>query len=213
MDPERIRHKLGGDFIVDDNLYLMGIDCHFAEKVAVRFRGKTVLETCTGGGFSTIALAREAKHVVTIDIDPYHHQAATGNIEAAGLTDKVTFIQGSALDETILPPGLGIDAAFLDPDWAVTGKDHVYRFKDSNTRPPADRLLERVLEITPNIVLILPPYIDRAELTGLPPHEFQKLYINDNLELYCLYFGDLMAVEGETEEYLSDETNGPELKG
>ncbi|MBU8921547.1 MAG: RsmD family RNA methyltransferase [Bacteroidales bacterium] len=203
MDPERIKHKLGGDFIVDDNLYLMGIDYRFAEKIAVRFRGKTVLETCTGGGFSTIALAREAKRVVTIDIDPYHQRAATGNIEMAGLTGKVTFIQGSALDETILSPDLGIDAAFLDPDWAVTGKDHVYRFKDSNTRPPADRLLEKVLEITPNIVMILPPYVDRAELADLPPHEFQKFYIDDNLEAYCLYFGDLMVVEGETSERMT----------
>lgn len=215
MDKNKIRRKFGGDFIVDDILYIMGIDFHFAEKIAVRFRGRNVLETCTGGGFSTIALAREAEHVVTIDIDPYHHRAAAGNIEKAGLAGKVTLIRGNALDEDvlsnavaqgILAPGLEFDAAFLDPDWAVTGKDHVYRFRDSNTRPPADSLLARVQEITPNIVLILPPLIDRAELEGLPPHEFQSLYMNGNLELFVLCFGDLMEKEGETEDHIEVET-------
>ncbi len=38
-----------------------------------------------------------------------------------------------------LPP---FDAAFLDPDWALSGPSHVYRFQRSNTRPPADMLLQ-----------------------------------------------------------------------
>ncbi len=211
IDPEKVRAKFGGDYIADRILYIMGIDVRFAGRIASRFTGKTDLETCSGGGFSTIALASEARHVYAVDIDPYHQQAARGNVEKAGLTDKVTFIRGDALDEDLLKtaaeeglmrPDVTIEAAFLDPDWAVTGVDHVYRFRDSNTRPPADRLLARVMEITPNVALILPPLTDRAELDGLPPHEFQKLYMNDRLELYVLYFGDLMEVEGETEEHV-----------
>ena len=93
----------------------------------------------------------------------------------------------------------GIDAAFLDPDWAVTGPHHVHRFRQSSTRPPADELLDRVFRATRNIALVLPPTLDIHELDGLPRNERQKLYMDGNHELYCLYFGDLANCFGQTE--------------
>jgi hypothetical protein len=92
-----------------------------------------------------------------------------------------------------------IDAAFLDPDWAVTGPDHVHRFRHSSTRPPADALLQRAFHATANVALVLPPTLDVHELDGLPRNERQKLYMNGIHELYCLYFGDLATCFAETE--------------
>ena len=40
----------------------MGIDQRFTNHFAERFVGLNVLETCTGAGFTTLSLARTAKH-------------------------------------------------------------------------------------------------------------------------------------------------------
>lgn len=136
MDSNAIRAKFGDDYVANEHTFLMGIDRRFTSHIAERFRNRRVLETCTEAGFTTIALARVAAHVITVEIDPAHQVQARQNLAKAGLLDRVTFVLGDILDERIwdrLPP---VDAAFLDPDWAVTGPDHVHRFVHSCTWPP-----------------------------------------------------------------------------
>lgn len=199
IEKRMIREKFGTEYEADDNIYTMGIDRRFAGEIARRFRGRMVLETCTGGGFMTIALAREAGHVYTVEIDPRHQAMAKANVAIAGLDHRVSFILGDVLGEGTIDRSVRCDAAFLDPDWAVTGEDHVFRFRSSNTRPPADILLDAALELTPNLALVLPPAIALPELDGLPDHELQKLFIGDSHELYCLWFGDLKGSGAVTE--------------
>ena len=199
VDKRMIREKFGGEYEADDNIYTMGIDRRFAREIAVRFRGRVVLETCTGGGFTTIALAREAARVYTIEIDPRHQAMAKANVARAGLDRTVSFILGDVLREGTVDRSIRYDAAFLDPDWAVTAEDHVFRFRDSNTRPPADLLLDAALELTANVALVLPPTVDLWELDGLPEHELQRMCIGDSHELYCVYFGDLRRSGAVTE--------------
>lgn len=88
---------------------------------------------------------------------------------------------------------------FVDPDWAVTGPDHEYRFQQSNTQPPADVVLENMLKITDNVAIVLPPFIKVEEFEVLPKHEREKLYLGENHELYCLYFGKLRKFIGKSE--------------
>ena len=196
MKKVEISKKFGDGFAADERTFKMGIDRRITARIAGRFRGRRVLETCTGGGFSTMALAREARHVTTIEIDGNNQDLARQNVARAGLLRKVEFILGDALDERLLLGIPGIDAAFLDPDWADAGPGHVYRFRNSNTRPPADRLLEAVFRITPNAALILPPLVPPAELRGLPDFEIQGIYLGGMHELYCIYFGDLARRSG-----------------
>ncbi len=73
----------------------MGIDQRFAAHFAERFKDLRVLETCTGAGFSTISLARTAKHVFTVEIDQSHQEQAISNVEKAGLSNRVTFLNGN----------------------------------------------------------------------------------------------------------------------
>jgi hypothetical protein len=146
-----------------------------------------------------MALARTASHVFTIEIDPQVQAQAIANVEQAGLVEKVTFLQGDAMNPHITAQIGPIDSSFLDPDWAVTGPDHVYRFCQSNTQPPADKLLERVLSLTGDVGLVLPPQVDRKEFGDLPPHELQKMYLGGSFELSLLYFGELPASLGDTE--------------
>ena len=199
MDRHAIFAKFGMDYVASERTFIMGIDKRFAAKMAERFRNRRVLETCTGGGFTTIELARAAVHVFTVEINPTHQAQAKQNLATAGVLDRVTFVLGDILLEDTWKGLSAIDAAFLDPDWAVTGPDHVHRFRRSSTRPAADVLLDRVFRATPNVALVLPPTLDIHQLDGLPSNELQQLYMDGNRELYCLYFGDLATCFGQTE--------------
>ena len=199
MNSEAIREKFGDDFVADDHTYKMGIDHRFTRHLSDRFHNRRVLETCTGAGFTTISLARVASHVITVEINHSHQEQARENLRRAGLTDRVTFISGDILNEETLKKLPPIEAAFLDPDWADIEPDHEYFFLNSNTQPPADLLFERIFRITQNIALVLPPYIDIRELKGLPENEREKLFLGENHELFCLYFGELALTTGETE--------------
>lgn len=126
-------------------------------------------------------------------------EQALRNVNRAGLSQRVNLIVGDALSDELLNEVGGVSAAFLDPDWAVTGADHVYRFRDSNTQPPADQLLQNVLVRTENVALVLAPNVDTAEFHGLPAHELQRIYLDGVHALYCLYFGCL-AITGQDSE-------------
>jgi len=174
MDPQSIRAKFGDDYTATERTHRLGIDARITTSIARRFQGRDVLETCTGAGFTTIALARVASHVTTVEIDPYHQAQAKANVARARLSERVTFLAGDALSDEVLRQVQGINAAFLDPDWAATGPEHVYRFLRSNMHPPADELLEKILLKTQDIALVLPPFIDLQELKGLPVHDFRR---------------------------------------
>jgi len=199
INPNVIREKFGDDYIADERTFIMGIDQRFTKHFAERFIGLKVLETCTGAGFTTLSLARTAKHVFTVEIDEAIQKKAISNIEKAGPFSNVTFILGSILESDILNILPNIDAVFIDPDWAVTGPDHEYRFQRSNTEPPADVVLGNMLKITDNVAIVLPPLIKAEEFRGLPKHECEKLYLGESHELYCLYFGNLIRSLRETE--------------
>jgi hypothetical protein len=60
-------------------------------------------------------------------------------------------------------------------------------------------LLKKVLGMTANVALILPPTIDLREIEDLPPHELQTIYLGGNHALYCVYFGALAQTRGQSE--------------
>lgn len=198
MDQELIRLKFGNKYIADDMTFKMGIDIRFTDYLASRFKNMIVLETCTGGGFSTISLAKYAKHVYSFEINGGRIQDAIKNAEMANIREKVTFINDDILNAEKYDFMNIINSAYIDPDWAVTGPDHIYKFNNSNTQPPSDLLFSFIYNITQNITLIQPPFIDRSEFSSLPKHEFESLYMNNSLELYCLHFGSLKYHDGDT---------------
>jgi predicted RNA methylase len=204
MDKEKIINKFGNNYCADDYSFIMGIDIRFADHLAKRFMNQIVMETCSGAGFTTIALAKYAKHVYSIEIDEFRLELARKNSQIAGLENKITFINGDITETKILELIPKIDSAFIDPDWAVTGENHVFRFLNSNTQPPSDKLLESINKMTSNITLIQPPGIDRKEFEKLLPHECEYLYLNNQHELYCLHFGELKKIIGESKFEIKD---------
>ena len=202
MDLKLIREKFGDDYTADSHTFKMGIDRRITLPIAKRFKNRIVLETCTGAGFTTISLAREAAKVITVDINRAHQKQAIKNAEKAKVKERILFVTGDTLNDHLLKALPRFDSAFIDPDWADTAPGHTYRFLNSNTKPPADILLEKIISYTQDAALILPPAVNTVELKSLPPFELQKIFLDGDFVLYCLYFGHLISSIGKTELYV-----------
>ena len=103
---------------------------------------RRVLEIGTLGGYSTIHLARGLGEVVSLECDAEYADVARGNIERAGLADRVTVLTGAALD--LLPELDGpFDLAFIDADKVNNAAyvDHALRL----SRPGALIVVDNVV--------------------------------------------------------------------
>jgi predicted O-methyltransferase YrrM len=91
----------------------------FLSLLAGAIQARRVLEIGTLGGFSTIWLARGAGpqgRVVTLEYAPKHAEVARGNLERAGVADRVEVIVGAALDTLPTVDGGPFDLVFIDAD-------------------------------------------------------------------------------------------------
>ena len=81
---------------------------------------KSILEIGTLGGYSTIWLGRalpDDGKLISLEMNPTCVQVATKNIARAGLDDKVTIIEGAALDNLpSLVDKAPFDFIFIDAD-------------------------------------------------------------------------------------------------
>lgn len=81
---------------------------------------RRILEVGTLGGYSTVELARALPadgRLVTLEIDPHHAEVARGNIEAAGLADRVEVRAGPAAETlTAMVDEAPFDFVFIDAD-------------------------------------------------------------------------------------------------
>ena len=88
-----------------------------------RTGARRILELGTLAGYSTIWLARALPpggRLVTLERDPAHAAVARGNLERAGLADRVELRVGPALETLPRLAGEPFDLAFLDADKAST---------------------------------------------------------------------------------------------
>lgn len=79
---------------------------------------RRILEVGTLGGYSAIWLARALPpdgRLVTLELDEHHAQVARGNLERAGLTDRVDVLVGRAID-TLAAMEDDFDLVFIDAD-------------------------------------------------------------------------------------------------
>lgn len=199
MDADKIIDKFGSKLIVNDDTFRMGINIKLTDHLAKRFTNKVVLETCTGGGFSTISLAKYSKHVYTFEIDKSRLEDAKENCKRLEIDHKVTFFNTSVFDVFSMDIIREINTAFIDPDWNNLNENYIFRFHKSMTIPPSDEIFNKVMSITKNISLIQPPFIEKKEFESIEDHEFERLYLNNELALYCLHFGELIKIKGDSE--------------
>lgn len=83
---------------------------------------RRILEIGTLGGYSGICMARalpQDGRLVTLEFDPAHAAVARANFAAAGLAERITLLEGAALDSLpkLLADGEGpFDLIFVDAD-------------------------------------------------------------------------------------------------
>ncbi|MEW6123433.1 MAG: O-methyltransferase [Pseudomonadota bacterium] len=83
---------------------------------------RRILEIGTLGGYSGICMARalpEDGRLVTLEFDPAHAAVARANFAAAGVSERITLLEGAALDTLpkLLADGEGpFDLIFVDAD-------------------------------------------------------------------------------------------------
>lgn len=128
---------------------------------------RRVLEIGTLGGYSTICLARGVGpegSVVTLEFDRRHAEVAQGNIDRAGVADRVQIVVGAALDT--LPTLSGaFDLVFVDAD------------KENNSA-----YVEWAIELgRPGTVIV----VDNAVRNGriVEPRDEQARAVRDMLEM------------------------------
>jgi 16S rRNA G966 N2-methylase RsmD len=202
MNKEKILKKFGKkEYQINGDTFVMGIHHLLGDHIAQRFKGyDIVLDACCGAGFMSIALTKYVNRVIVVDINPKYLEQAENNAKIASVHSKINFIPGDILNEKVLNKIPKIDGAFLDPDWSEFGKPKlIHTTKLSNTQPPADKLFAKINIRTKNIALRLPREIDLSELKVLPPHELEKIYLDDDFKFYCAYFGKLVKKIRNTE--------------
>ncbi|MFO0388249.1 MAG: O-methyltransferase [Alphaproteobacteria bacterium] len=81
---------------------------------------KTIVEIGTLGGYSAIWMARgltEGGHIYTLERDPKHAALARGFFEKSDVKDKITLLEGNALDTlSQLSAKAPFDMVFIDAD-------------------------------------------------------------------------------------------------
>ncbi|OBG34513.1 O-methyltransferase, partial [Mycolicibacter heraklionensis] len=91
----------------------------FLNLLAAAARASRILEIGTLGGYSTIWLARAVGptgSVVTLEYEPKHAEVARGNLDRAGVGDRVQILVGAALDTLPTLTGEPFDLVFIDAD-------------------------------------------------------------------------------------------------
>ncbi|MFL0418241.1 O-methyltransferase [Sphingomonas sp. 179-I 2A4 NHS] len=90
----------------------------FLHLLARAIGARRVLEVGTLGGYSTIWLARAAGEgggVISLEIDPHHAAVAVGNLQRAGVAERVSVLVGDAV-ETLQGLEGPFDLVFIDAD-------------------------------------------------------------------------------------------------
>ncbi|MFC7427384.1 O-methyltransferase [Nocardia tengchongensis] len=121
----------------------------FLYLIAASVRARRVLEIGTLGGYSTAWLARavgKAGQVVTLEFEPRHAEVARGNLDRAGVGDRVDIRVGAALDtlpELAVAQPEPFDLVFIDAD-KVNNANYV-RWALQLTRPGSVIIVDNVV--------------------------------------------------------------------
>lgn len=188
-----------------DGLFMANYEiaaCHLAD----RLRCHRVLELCCGIGATTVCLAKTCDEVCAVDRDAPRLRYAGANAVAWGVSDRVRFICGDALDESLLQSLPQPDVVFADPEWEAAEHPLSEHARDPRqTQPPSHELLAVVRRrLTENIVLRMPLETRLEHLDPLGPCEVEQVHIDGQPRFYYLYYGTPARCASRTEVRLKN---------
>lgn len=85
----------------------------------VQSSARTILEVGTLFGYSSIIMARvlpPGGHITSLEVNPKHVALARSNLQAAGVADRVTIVEGPAVRSLTALSGRNFDFVFIDAD-------------------------------------------------------------------------------------------------
>lgn len=105
--------KLAGARVDDEGKPFLTSE-RLAMAMARRAKADRVIDATAGCGGNAIAFARLGMRVTAIDIHKGRLELARHNARVYGVADRITFIQGNAVE---LLADLSADLVFIDPPW------------------------------------------------------------------------------------------------
>lgn len=179
---------------------------HTAKRILAKLGKVPVLEICSGVGGATIFLARYLPHIFAVDVNPERIRAARINAKTFGVENRITFIEGDALNEKILSEAKknGVQAVVSDVEW----RDDL-SLSLSETTPditktiPSTPILFGKLNsfVTENIVMHMAANSNRNQLRKLGRCEIEGMTYLDDIKFINVYFGKLVDKAG-TSSYM-----------
>lgn len=198
---KRYRFKTDTPIIGDVQGLLLTNYQYAAERNAYKIISKLgvvkIAELCSGVGGGTLFLARELPKVYAVDMDETRLMAAKINATNYGVIDKITFINGDAMDSDLLKhlKSEGVQAVVTDVGWREDTNLPIKQTTTdlSKTIPPAPELLSLIrTHITENVIMRLPLTITLNEIRNLGLCEIEKMFYDDIPRFYNVYFGNIV---------------------
>jgi 16S rRNA G966 N2-methylase RsmD len=212
---KHVGHRFSRPMIGDaDGLFMANYEVA-ARHLADRLRCHRVMELCCGIGATTVCLAETCDEVYGVDCDARRLEYARTNAAAWGVSDRVRFICGDALDETLLRSLPRPHVVFADPEWEPAEHPLSEHARDPRqTQPPTDQLVAVVRShVTENIVLRMPLETELEHLRPLGPCEVEQVNIDGQPKFSYLYYGAPARRPARTEMHLTNLRRRPKHPG
>ena len=183
---------------VDGGFYAMCPE-PYADDIARRVEGETVLDACAGLGGMTLAFARARKNVIACEIDPTRLEMAQHNACVYGVSDRIQWL---CQDSSTLKD-MNVDTVVFDPPWGDGPGD--YKKKDCITMEDlslGEADLRDVIEgiACQQVVMRLPNNFDFANLGQSLREKIVPYRENWMLDMGDIIFSCMFATR---EEFLS----------
>lgn len=117
-----------------------------------------VMDGFAGVGGNVIQFARKCQFCIGVDLDPVKVEYTKHNCSVYAIEDKVEVFQSDflELDPVELKKKYQIDVIFMSPPWGGTGYNLLQEYGLENVFPEFEKIIEKCLEITPNLMIFLP---------------------------------------------------------
>jgi len=176
---------------------------HTTERILEKLGKVNIFEVCSGVGGTTVFLAKQLPHIYSLDINPTRIKAAKINAETFGVLDKITFIQGDALDNKIIKQmkSKNIGAVVSDVEWREDLSHSLAQTTPdiNKTIPNTPALYEKLTKIlTNNIVMHMAANTYKDQLQKLGKCEIEEMTYKGNVKFINAYFGNLINKVGTT---------------
>ena len=198
--------KFSKEILYDEDAYYMSSPEFVVEYLANLIKNyKVAVEVCSAIGIAVCVLAKKMDKVYGVEINPKRVEMAKYNANLYGVSGKVEFILGDALDNNLLKQ-IKASVAILDPDWSVDKKNpKIHSSSLSGTTPNAVELFNKVKSnITSNIVLRVSKNVSIEDLKELGVCHVHNIYYGGKIRFKYAFYLDTIKENKEISKDFGD---------